>query len=60
MSCDWHYKSIDEIHNDYKNLNVLPSELISHFYNRIEKLNPILSCFITLTKDQAYKEKNHR
>ena len=56
MSCDWHYKSIDEIHNDYKNLKILPSELISHFYNRIEKLNPILSCFITLTKDQAYKE----
>ena len=56
MNSDWHYKSISEIHNDYRNLNILPTELISHFYNRIEKLDPILSSYICLTKDDAYKE----
>ncbi|MBL41478.1 MAG: Asp-tRNA(Asn)/Glu-tRNA(Gln) amidotransferase GatCAB subunit A [Rhodospirillaceae bacterium] len=56
MNSDWHYKSIFEIHNDYKNLDILPSELVSYFYDRIEKLDPVLSAFICLTKNEAYKE----
>ena len=56
MNSNWHYKSISEIHEDYRALKVLPSEVVSHFYKRIEELDPKLSAYILLTKDQAYRD----
>ena len=56
MDSDWHYKSISEIHEGYRSLKILPSELVSHFYDRIEKLDSKLSAYVSLSKDQAYKD----
>lgn len=49
----YQYTSIAEISEQVKLKKVSPLELVRECLHRIEKLNPILNAFITVTADQA-------
>lgn len=56
MIRDYHYLSIIEISELLHQEKVSPAELVAGCLKRIERLNPTLNAFITVTTDQALKE----
>jgi aspartyl-tRNA(Asn)/glutamyl-tRNA(Gln) amidotransferase subunit A len=53
---DYHYLSIAELSELIRQKKVSPVELVSECLKRIERLNPMLNAFITITADQALQE----
>lgn len=53
MSNNYHYQTITELSNLIKEQKLSPVELVTECLARIEKLNPELNAFITVTSDQA-------
>jgi amidase len=56
QSDDLYYASAVNIANQIKNKVISPVEVVDHFLQRIEKVNPIINAFCTITADQARQE----
>jgi len=55
MVTDYYYSSIAEVSELIRQKKILPVELVAGCLIRIERLNPTLNAFITVTADQALK-----
>ncbi len=48
-----HQKTLTELSRDLHTKKISSQELTEHYLDRIEKYNPLLNCFISVTKEQA-------
>ena len=48
--------SIYELSNLIRNKKINISDLLRYFFTLVERYNPIINSFITILKDQAFKD----
>ncbi|MGO4299293.1 amidase [Leifsonia sp. RAF41] len=56
---DLHELTALELWQELKAGRVSPRELTSHYLDRIERLNPQLGAFVTVTRDEALRRADH-